>query len=72
MWDKVLNYAIETNSGIFGVLFIALLIVTIGFVRWVLKTNNEREQRYISTIDKLAEGIQQDVREIKTFIFSKK
>ncbi|MBU9724115.1 MULTISPECIES: BhlA/UviB family holin-like peptide [Bacillaceae] len=75
--DKLIDYAIQTNSGLFAVLFIVLLSITIGFVRWVIKTNNEREKRYIGVIDKQAEGlkmidhIHKDVKEMKEHLFRK-
>ena len=62
-----MKYAMNTGAGVFTVLFIALLA-------WVLKTNNERENRYIATIDKLGERlavvekIQGDVGDIKDML----
>ncbi len=56
-----------SGAGVFAVLFVALL-------SWVLKTNNDRENRYISTIDKLGERlavverIQDDVVDIKDLL----
>lgn len=70
MWEKLLDYAIASGAGIFAILFILLLA-------WVLKTNNDREIRYISITEKLAvslscvENIQKDVDDIKSWILRK-
>lgn len=67
LWEESMKYAMNTGAGLFAVLFIALLA-------WVLKTNNERENRYIATIDKLGERlavvekIQCDVGDIKDML----
>ena len=67
LWEESMKYAMNTGAGVFTVLFIALLA-------WVLKTNNERENRYIATIDKLGERlavvekIQGDVGDIKDML----
>lgn len=70
MWEKLLDYAIASGAGIFTILFILLLA-------WVLKTNNDREIRYIGITEKLAvslscvENIQKDVDDIKSWILRK-
>jgi hypothetical protein len=70
MWEKLLDYAIASGAGIFAILFILLLA-------WVLKTNNDREIRYIDITEKLAvslscvENIQKDVDDIKSWILRK-
>ncbi len=70
MWEKLLDYAIASGAGIFAILFILLLA-------WVLKTNNDREIRYIGITEKLAvslscvENIQKDVDYIKSWILRK-
>jgi hypothetical protein len=70
MWEKLLDYAIASGAGIFAILFILLLA-------WVLKTNNDREIRYIGITEKLAvslscvENIQKDVDDIKSWILRK-
>lgn len=48
--EQVLTYAINSGAGVFAVLFIALLA-------WVLKTNNDREVRYLGVIDKYGDQI---------------
>lgn len=70
MWEKLLDYAIASGAGIFAILFILLLA-------WVLKTNNDREIRYIGITEKLAvslscvENIQKDVDDIKSWVLRK-
>ncbi len=60
-----------TGNGPFVILFFFMLW-------WVLKTNNEREQKYQDTIDKLAaslkcvESIKEDVEDIKTWLSAPK
>ena len=75
MWNDALDYAITTDAGLFAVLFICLLCVTGLGIRWVMKKNDEREQRYIKVIENQAESLksidflQKDLREIKDYIF---
>lgn len=71
--EAALDYAIRTGAGIFTILFIALLA-------WVLKTNDNRENRYLNVIDKLGdkinakvdrldvrvENLERDIADIKT------
>ena len=74
MWEKTLDYAISSEAGLFAILFICLLCVTGLGIRWVMKKNDEREQRYIEVIDKQAEGlksiefIKHDIRDIKDIL----
>lgn len=60
--------AIFSQNGLLATLFTGLLA-------WVLKTNNDREQRYITTIDNLTTNvsnkinvIEDDISEIKEYI----
>lgn len=60
--------AIFSQNGLLATLFTGLLA-------WVLKTNNDREQRYITTIDNLTTNvsnkinvIEDDISEIKELI----
>lgn len=75
--EAVLAWAFETNQSLFTILFIALLGATIGFIKWVLKKNDERETRYINVIDTQAEalrnvdGMKNDISDIKTYLFRK-
>lgn len=48
MWEEVSKLAV--TQGIFAALFVALLV-------WVLRENNKRENRYINTIDSLAQSV---------------
>jgi hypothetical protein len=71
MWEVILDYAINSGAGLFTLLFIGLLV-------WVLRTNDKREQRYISITEKLAnslscvETIKNDVDDIKSLIITGK
>lgn len=64
MWEKAVDFAITSGTGLWAVLFIVLL-------GWVLKTNNNREARYIGVIEKQAGGLSKldamagDVADIK-------
>lgn len=70
MWEKLFDYAIASGAGIFAILFIVLLA-------WVLKTNNDREVRYIGITEKLANSlscvteIKKDVDDIKSWVLRK-
>jgi hypothetical protein len=70
MWEKAIEYAVSSGAGLFAILFIVLLA-------WVLKTNNDREQRFIGTIEKLAaslacvEETKKDVEDIKNWLWKK-
>lgn len=67
MWEKLVDYALASGAGIFAILFIVLLA-------WVLKTNNDREVRYIGITEKLAASlscvteIKKDVDDIKSWV----
>lgn len=67
MWEKLIDYAISSGAGIFAILFVGLLA-------WVLKTNNDREVRYIGITEKLAaslscvEEIKNDIDDIKSWV----
>lgn len=56
--ESVIEYAIKTGASLWAVLFVVLLA-------WVLKTNNDRERRYIETIGQLSKAVgdQEDVKE---------
>lgn len=59
----VVDKAFSVSDSIFLVLLIGLAIGMWWLIRWILKTNNERESRYIQTIDRLAqvEGLKNDI-----------
>lgn len=52
--EKIIDYAINQNLGIFCILFIALLGVTVALVWWVMKQNNIRELRLQESNKELA------------------
>lgn len=63
------------SQGLWATLFVFLLITVIGLIRWILQKfeerekttqaeNNQRETRYIETIDTLASGLN-DIKEVK-------
>lgn len=56
-----LEYALQTGTGIFSVLFICLLA-------WVLKTNNDREHRYQRIIEENQRLISEVMTPLKTDI----
>ena len=70
--EQALEYAINAGAGIFAILFIVLLA-------WVLKTNDQRENRYLNVIDKYGDvldskvtcidvrvqGLEKDMAEVK-------
>ncbi|OPY57153.1 MAG: hypothetical protein A4E55_01835 [Pelotomaculum sp. PtaU1.Bin035] len=56
--EQVLTYAINSKEvGIFAILFIALL-------GWVLRTNYQREERYLNIVDKYGDKIEEKVTDI--------
>lgn len=66
----VVDKAFSVSDSIFLVLLIGLAIGMWWLIqwilktnKWILKTNNERESRYIQTIDRLAqvEGLKNDI-----------
>jgi hypothetical protein len=64
--DKLFSLGLEKGEGIFFFLFLALAATFFFYNRSIMKTNNLREERYINTIDKLAEihDIKNDIQEI--------
>jgi hypothetical protein len=64
--DKLFSLGLEKGEGVFFFLFIALGATFFFYNRSIMKTNNLREERYINTIDKLAEihDIKNDIQEI--------
>lgn len=66
------------SQGLWATLFVFLLITVIGLVKWILQKfeerekvsqaeNNEREKRYIGTIDTLASGLN-NIKEVKACV----
>jgi hypothetical protein len=64
--DKLFSLGLEKGEGVFFFLFIVLGATFFFYNRSIMKTNNLREERYINTIDKLAEihDIKNDIQEI--------
>lgn len=64
--DRLIQYGIENN-----LIFLSLFVLSIGgltwLVKWILKTNDERESRYIATIDKLSDSLEV-VKDVKTSV----
>lgn len=54
--ENIMSYALDNDM-----IFLALFVLTVGglvwLVRWILKTNDEREKRYISVIDEQAKHL---------------
>lgn len=48
--EQAISYVIDSGAGVWAVLFVCLLA-------WVLKTNNDREHRYIKTIEQLSKAV---------------
>jgi len=52
----IMGYALNNDM-----IFLALFMLTVGglvwLVRWILKTNDEREKRYIAVIDEQAKNL---------------
>ena len=67
MAEQLFEIGLAEGAGVFFFLFIALGSITYIFVRYVLKANQEREVRYISTIDQLADKLSDsyDVKGLK-------
>ncbi len=57
MAETIVAEAFKVSDSIFLVLLIAMATGTWWLIRYVLRTNAEREARYIEVIDKQAEGI---------------
>lgn len=53
--SKIVDKAFSVSDSIFLVLLVGVGIGMWWLIRWILKTNNERESRYIQTIDRLAQ-----------------
>jgi hypothetical protein len=72
--DTVIDYAVKSGASLWAVVFIAFLGTAVVLVRWVLKTNNDRENRYITVIDNQAKALgnftnmREDVADIKRWL----
>jgi len=69
--DKLFEIGIAQGAGIFFFLFVALGVVFYMQNKSIMKQNDSRESRYISTIDKLAdslskvESVNQNIMELR-------
>lgn len=57
MVEKLFEIGLAKGASIFFFLFIALGVLFWVFMKSIMKENNIRENRYISTIDKLADSL---------------
>lgn len=61
--ESLIKYGIDNN-----IIFLSLFVMSIGglswLIKWILHTNDEREGRYITTIEKLSDNLEvvNDVR----------
>lgn len=68
MWERVAEWMMQSGAGMFAVLFVVLLA-------WVLKTNDSREQRYISVVEKQAQALtnfremRDDIKELRDWLW---
>ena len=64
--EKLIQYGIDNNA-----IFLSLFVLSIGglawLIKWILKTNDDRETRYITTIDKLSDSLEV-VKDVKTSV----
>jgi cbb3-type cytochrome oxidase subunit 3 len=57
MINAIFKIGIAQQMGVFFFLFIVLGALFWMLIRSIMKQNNERENRYIATIDKLADSL---------------
>ena len=64
--ESLIKYGVDNN-----VVFLSLFVLSIGglawLIKWILKTNDDRENRYITTIDKLSDSLEV-VKDVKTSV----
>jgi hypothetical protein len=64
--DTLIKYGVDNN-----LIFLSLFVLSIGglswLVKWILKTNDERETRYITTIEKLSDSLEV-VKDVQTSV----
>lgn len=67
MEKTIIEKLFTTSDSVFLVLLVGLALGMWWLIRWILKTNNERESRYIDTIDRLAQvdGLRSDIAELR-------
>lgn len=64
--EALIKYGIDNN-----LIFLSLFVLSIGgliwLVKWILRTNDERETRYIVTIEKLSDSLEV-VKDVQTSV----
>lgn len=64
--ESLIKYGIDNN-----IIFLSLFVMSIGglswLIKWILHTNDEREGRYITTIEKLSVNLEV-VKEVQTSV----
>lgn len=55
--ESLIQYGID-NDMVFLVLFVLSIGGLSWLIRWILKTNDDRESRYITTIEKLSDSLE--------------
>ena len=74
MPEQVVNRALELSDSIFLVLLVGLALWTRWITHYTLRSNDEREKRYIEIIEAQSDSLQKiddirnDVREIKQWV----
>ena len=57
MFSELWEVGVTQGLGIFFFLFLVVAYLFWQFVRWVINTNQEREMRYLKTINDLTETV---------------
>ncbi|HIW33133.1 MAG TPA: hypothetical protein IAA29_10140 [Candidatus Paenibacillus intestinavium] len=65
MVESLFEVGSKQGAGVFFFLFVALAAVCYILIKMIMKQNENRETRYISTIDKLADSFK-DVATVNT------
>jgi len=64
--ESLIKYGIDNN-----IIFLSLFVLSIGglswLIKWILQTNDEREGRYITTIEKLADNLEV-IKDVQTSV----
>lgn len=59
MVENLFEIGSKQNAGLFFFLFVALAAICWILIKMIMKQNENRETRYISTIDKLADSFKE-------------
>jgi len=64
--ESLIKYGIDNN-----IIFLSLFVLSIGglswLIKWILQTNDEREGRYITTIEKLSDNLEV-IKDVQTSV----